>query len=372
MPWQDEGKVRCAEVWVSVLYLLDAYHSFQRVGLDLCALLKKLQVRVSHGVSGTPSDALLDRCRVLCYHRSLVDPGLADLLGRCRRRGIRLLACSVWETDRLPRAFLQILPCFDEIWVPSGFCLSLYRQAGLAAQLVPHLVRLPARAPQAHRGIRCLMFAKLSDPRKNTRQALRQLLALQAERPALFGEFQLHLVLSEQDRQLGVELWSALERALAGRLHLHVGIGDEPLAELYQQNDLLISLHRGEAWGLTLSEAMAAGNLVIASGWSGNLQFMNEGNSLLVPGQLERVGADAQAFPLLEAEMRWFHPDEGAFRLLLAQALEGLQEGGPAGQVAAVAARRQAARAVCQSFGEASLLRVLAERTAAWRRAGIL
>jgi hypothetical protein len=99
---------------------------------------------------------------------------------------------------------------------------------------------------------------------------------------------------------------------------------------------------------------------------------MNDGNSLLVPGQLGLVAADAQAFPLLEPEMRWFYPDEAAFRLRLAQALEGLQEGGPAEQVAAVAARRRAARAIGQTFGEASLLPVLAERIAHWRGAGFL
>lgn len=43
-----------------------------------------------------------------------------------------------------------------------------------------------------------------------------------------------------------------------------------------------VSLHRAEGLGLGLAEAMYLGRAVISTGYSGNLEFMNENNSLLV------------------------------------------------------------------------------------------
>jgi glycosyltransferase involved in cell wall biosynthesis len=57
----------------------------------------------------------------------------------------------------------------------------------------------------------------------------------------------------------------------------------EQLDELYGGADVLLSLHRAEGFGLTLAEAMAGGLPVVATGYSGNLDFMPPGSAELVP-----------------------------------------------------------------------------------------
>jgi glycosyltransferase involved in cell wall biosynthesis len=47
--------------------------------------------------------------------------------------------------------------------------------------------------------------------------------------------------------------------------------------------DCYVSLHRAEGFGYTMAEAMFYGVPVIASGYSGNLEYMNTNNSFLVP-----------------------------------------------------------------------------------------
>jgi glycosyltransferase involved in cell wall biosynthesis len=69
--------------------------------------------------------------------------------------------------------------------------------------------------------------------------------------------------------------------------------------------DAYVSLHRSEGLGLTMAEAMLMGKPVIATNYSGNVDFMNEGNSLLVPYELVPLG---RSIPPYDAELLWAEP----------------------------------------------------------------
>lgn len=67
------------------------------------------------------------------------------------------------------------------------------------------------------------------------------------------------------------------------RIHLvETTMSRETLTGLQSVVDSYVSLHRAEGLGLGLAEAMALGKPVIGTGYSGNLDFMNEHNALLV------------------------------------------------------------------------------------------
>jgi glycosyltransferase involved in cell wall biosynthesis len=80
----------------------------------------------------------------------------------------------------------------------------------------------------------------------------------------------------------------------------------EQLNALIAECQCYISLHRSEGYGLTMAEAMALGKPVIATAYSGNLDFMNNENSILIPYSLVSVGPDA--FPYPETS-KWAEPD---------------------------------------------------------------
>jgi glycosyltransferase involved in cell wall biosynthesis len=80
----------------------------------------------------------------------------------------------------------------------------------------------------------------------------------------------------------------------------------EQLHSLLNECQTYISLHRSEGYGLTIAEAMSLGKPVIATGYSGNLDFMKSDNSILVPFTLVPVGDEAFPYP---KDSRWAQPD---------------------------------------------------------------
>ncbi|MBO3083846.1 glycosyltransferase [Cellulomonas fengjieae] len=75
---------------------------------------------------------------------------------------------------------------------------------------------------------------------------------------------------------------------------------------LVQLCDAYVSLHRSEGLGLTIAEAMAQGKPVIATAYSGNMQFMTDANSYLVPWTPVPIPEHSEPYPV---GGRWAQPD---------------------------------------------------------------
>lgn len=80
---------------------------------------------------------------------------------------------------------------------------------------------------------------------------------------------------------------------------------------LYSVCDAFISLHRAEGLGLGLQEAMSLGKPVIGTGWSGNMDFMDESCAVLIPYTLTPVvdANPAYSAPHLVNPQLWAEPD---------------------------------------------------------------
>jgi glycosyltransferase involved in cell wall biosynthesis len=80
---------------------------------------------------------------------------------------------------------------------------------------------------------------------------------------------------------------------------------------LYASLDVFVSLHRSEGIGLGLMEAMALGTPVLATGWSGNMSFMDRSSACMVAYELVPVRSDTPVYrrELLGPTARWAEPD---------------------------------------------------------------
>lgn len=79
----------------------------------------------------------------------------------------------------------------------------------------------------------------------------------------------------------------------------------EAVLALIDACDAYVSLHRSEGLGLTMAEAMLLGKPVVATNFSGNVDFMDESNSLLVDYELKKLG---WPIPPYDAHLEWAEP----------------------------------------------------------------
>ena len=84
----------------------------------------------------------------------------------------------------------------------------------------------------------------------------------------------------------------------------------EAMKGLFRSSDVLLSLHRAEGFGIPMLEAMAQGVPVVATGWSGNMDFTNETNSILIPSV--PIPVDDESVYFNYSASYWADPDESA------------------------------------------------------------
>jgi glycosyltransferase involved in cell wall biosynthesis len=93
---------------------------------------------------------------------------------------------------------------------------------------------------------------------------------------------------------------------------IHGDLTDEDINCMYNHPKVkaMVSLTKGEGFGRPLLEFSVVGKPIIASGWSGHLDFLNPEFSGLVGGVLQNVHPSAHAPNMLLTEAQWFKPDD--------------------------------------------------------------
>lgn len=93
---------------------------------------------------------------------------------------------------------------------------------------------------------------------------------------------------------------------------LHGELSDSDMNDLYNHTKVksMLSLTKGEGFGRPLLEFTMTGKPLLASGWSGQLDFLQKENSFLVGGKLEQIHPSAVVKNMLVEDSKWFTPNE--------------------------------------------------------------
>ena len=97
---------------------------------------------------------------------------------------------------------------------------------------------------------------------------------------------------------------------------LHGDMSDDEVAALYKhpQVKALVSLTRGEGYGLPILEAATSGLPVVATGWSGHLDFLKHGKYISIYYQLEAIHQSRIDNKIFMPGARWANPSEQDFK----------------------------------------------------------
>ena len=94
---------------------------------------------------------------------------------------------------------------------------------------------------------------------------------------------------------------------------LHGEFKDEEMNYLYNHPKIkaMVSFTHGEGYGRPLQEATMVGLPVAVSDWSGHLDFLDNANSILIPGKLDKVPSSQIWEDIITEESKWFYVNTG-------------------------------------------------------------
>jgi glycosyltransferase involved in cell wall biosynthesis len=228
----------------------------------------------------------------------LIHLGRGHLVRPSYITGKRRIAYWAWELPVFPAVWAPALDLVDEIWVPSRFVHdSISTATDKPIRIIPHAVPVPNRSKTEARqqfGLDPAEFIFLSAfdtnsflARKNPVGAIR---AFRHAFPKRNSQVRLILKCHGMTRRNGFE---QLRSEIANDERITVideVMSPERMQLLHAACNAYVSLHRSEGFGLNIAEAMAAGALAIATNFSGNIDFMNTDNSILIPYKMCAVG----------------------------------------------------------------------------------
>lgn len=304
---------------------------------------------------------------------------VVSAVGLRRTVGRHRIGLWFWEADRLPPEQAEGLAHLDEVWVSSEFVAETIRAAapaGFPVRVLPLGLDLPDpdtidASARLDRGDLVLppegLLVGLAFDynsriiRKNPIGLIDAFTRAFPDPFTLGPERGPYLVFKTVNAEAHAADAATVRAAVGDRpdILLVDGAWDEAHQLAFTRElDVTASMHRSEGYGYALLEAMSQGKPTIATGWSGNLAFMNEANSWLVPVQTVPV---PEGDPIYPPGAHWAEPDVDAAADALREVVAGLED--PDSPVGAEVRRRtEAARRQTAPIADCSL-------TAAWIRA---
>lgn len=223
------------------------------------------------------------------------------------------IAYWFWELSNFPSKWQSSFKSLNEIWVASTFCQESIAKVSpipVVKMTFPiHINETQIVSDRKKFGLPKDKFLFLFSfdylsifERKNPLGVLR------AFNSTFGGRDDVLLVL----KGINMEHTPEKEALLAGEVNrpnirlMHGHLNRRDMLTLIATCDSYISLHRSEGFGLGMAQAMYFGKPVIATGYSGNMEFMNQNNSFPVKYKLTELEQDYGPY---EQGNVWAEPD---------------------------------------------------------------
>src|SRR6516225_1869756 len=264
--------------------------------------------------SGDLTEEFASDVNIFCINGDEVDPVLRHL-GDLPAEAHNIIY-PAWELSKYPATCAEQLSRFDEIWTTSQFTHDSIKAA--VAKPVMHIPLSGELLFSRFMGRRyfgisesAFVFLFIFDftsylQRKNPFAVLRSFEELCNRLP----NDDMQLVIKSKSGETRPDDYDLFRRSLSQYADkvvlIHDVLSDSEIKNLLRCSDAFVSLHRSEGFGLGLITAMFLGKPVVATGYSGNQDYMREDNSCLVRYKLCNVPDGA--YPFSEGQV-WAEPD---------------------------------------------------------------
>jgi len=126
-----------------------------------------------------------------------------------------------------------------------------------------------------------------------------------------------HVTTSLTDKQMLLSKIETIKNTVKGKIPniyiVHGDLTDQEMNELYNHSKVkaMVTHTRGEGFGRPLLEFSMTGKPIIATAWSGHLDFLNPQYCSLINGTIEQLDKSSVQKNVLLKESSWFKPDDG-------------------------------------------------------------
>jgi len=218
----------------------------------------------------------------------------------------------LFELEDIPKFWHKRFKYVNEIWTPSNFCSDVFKKVSpVPVFTIPYGVEAVPNKNQKRKDfnlpddkfIYLVMFDLLSSiDRKNPKDAIKAFVEAFPENDDVCLVVKINNSQPKHIRELEKELKTIKHYRIIDKV-----LDKADLYSLISLCDVLVSLHRGEGFGLVMAEAMLLGTVCIATNYSGNTDFMNKDNSCLVDYKLCPTRGETNGF--VYAQAKWAQPD---------------------------------------------------------------
>jgi glycosyltransferase involved in cell wall biosynthesis len=277
--------------------------ALRKAGLDIAC--RNVPVNHPYAVSGHSHHLGLEIHDQSLLHVSPELPMGAyySMAGLHMRQGVYRIGYWYWELEAVPRQWAEHAQFVREVWAPSRFVAQAMQKV-MPVPVVPMFPGLELQpftpTGRAHFGLpedRCLFLFVFN--MHSVMERKNPLAVIRAFRRAFRADDRAMLAIKVLYGDFDASNLARLkcEAAAAGVVVIDRCMSREETYALMETCDCYVSLHRSEGLGLTIAEAMLMGKPVIATGYSGNLDFMTRENSLLVDYQRVSIRQQLSHYP---------------------------------------------------------------------------
>ncbi|MCI8773029.1 MAG: glycosyltransferase [Lachnospiraceae bacterium] len=220
-----------------------------------------------------------------------------------------------WELPEFPVKWMSAFFDVDEIWAPTKYIADCLQKCATCPvyHMPPGIIRKEVEETIYNRAYydlpeNAFLFLNMFDVysisgRKNPEAAVKAFQSAFSPDDMSVG-----LVLKLNNSRHDDKEHEMLNRLIKSYKNIYIiakTMTREAVNGLLNTCDAAVSLHRSEGLGLLCEEAMFYGKPVIATAWSGNMDFMTEDTACLVDFDMVSVGEDIGPY---EAWQKWADP----------------------------------------------------------------